>query len=78
MSKLDKILNAIDVYDDNSVPEHEVSKTKQKIKDLMLELIGEDEFAAIPVYGRPGQPGDTEKLGRDKLKAGLRQKIQEL
>lgn len=39
MSKLEDILNAIDVYDDTHISEEEVDKAKQQIKELMLDLM---------------------------------------
>lgn len=71
MSKLDDILDHLHV---------DVSEEKQQIKDLMLELIGEDIL--IETEGR--HAGRTMKPTRGKLlavnrhKAELRKKVEEL
>lgn len=85
MSKLDDILVPIKYTDGFSADEAEfemsrnpsLQQDKQKIKDLMLELISEDE---IRPSGGPKRNGIEQGLRRtrNKLRAELRKKVEEL
>jgi len=67
MSKLDEIFKP--VYAGSS-DDDSVSKAKEDIKALMLELIGEDETEGVP--------GLMKKNVRNNLRAELRKKVEEL
>jgi hypothetical protein len=74
-SKLDGILK----FNEPNSWESDQKVAKQQIKDLMLELIGEDE--AVMRYTISREPVGARSMKcdiRNKLRAELRRKVEEL
>lgn len=73
MSKLDSLLNGFGVMldsDDSDLAQDAYDLTKQAVKDLMLELIGEVESRPLTIT-----PSES---AQDKLRIELRKKVSEL
>jgi hypothetical protein len=74
MSKLDDILDSGLFTDSDGKPDYRTGKVRKQIKDLMLELIGEDSKFRKP-------EDDLDKgiqIGYDTLRAELREKVADL
>jgi hypothetical protein len=79
MSRLDDALKIID-YDGGYVPDN-VPESKQAIKALMLELIGEDEtLTNTTEYDKKSwvEQENNISIGANQLRATLRKKVEEL
>lgn len=77
MSKLDDIFETTRVDSGKNYPMIDITDAKQQIKDLMLEIIGEDEQRPATGAQRNGT-AQAIRRAHNQIRVELRQKVSEL